>query len=316
MPMVSVQPLTSRQIEAAQALFQIVCPTRADLASTLAIEEANQAPSARPDRLVAIHAASQQVVGFAAYWRVRHAKYRLDLLVHPDRRGQGIGSRLLNHVLIDLNAIGATTVQARADAAASTSLSFLAHRGFVETQRMVELRLSLAAVDLSHHDLLVTKLAAQGITLSSLAAETAADPACWRKLVDLHNAALPDWPDPDPGPVEPLTPKAFQRLLAGYRVMAEAFSIAKHGEQYVGYSGLADPHRGRAVVESAGTAVRPEYSGRHIATVLKQACLAVARQRGYVTAVTRSANPAMVRVNEKVGFQRGAVEVRLVKPLP
>jgi len=50
-----------------------------------------------------------------------------------------------------------------------------------------------------------------------------------------------------------------------------------------------------------------------VATALKVLALTHARQQGWRAAVTRSASPAMIRVNEKLGFQRGRAEVRLVR---
>jgi GNAT superfamily N-acetyltransferase len=314
--MFGISPLAPGQFEAAWALIRTVYPTRSDPIIAQSHQDDRWAPHAGPNSWVVLHRPSQQVVGFGSFWRVRLTKYRLDLLVHPDWRLRGIGSLLLDHLLQGLNALGATTVQARVDAAEEASLTFLTHRGFSETQRMVELHLTLSEAALLRWDALASDLAAQGIAFRSLATAQETDPACWRKLADLHNAALPDWPDPDPGPVELVSPPAFQRQLAGWSVIFDAFFIAIHDEQFVGYSGLADPYPGQVVVESAGTAVRPEYRGRHIATALKVACLAAARQRGFGSAVTRSANPAMVRVNEKLGFQRGPVEVRLVRAMP
>lgn len=49
--------------------------------------------------------------------------------------------------------------------------------------------------------------------------------------------------------------------------------------------------------------------------MLKALCLNYAREQGWRFAATRSANPAMIRVNEKIGFERGRAEVRLVKKL-
>lgn len=48
---------------------------------------------------------------------------------------------------------------------------------------------------------------------------------------------------------------------------------------------------------------------------MKVLALSYARRQGWQTAVTRSANPAMIRVNEKLGFRRGRAEVRMVRRL-
>jgi mycothiol synthase len=94
-----------------------------------------------------------------------------------------------------------------------------------------------------------------------------------------------------------------------------AVRIASAGDLFVGYSGLGPEPREPAVVGSGPTAVRPDFRGRGVATALKFLCLADAQRRGYTVAASRSANPAMIRVNEKLGFRRGRAEVRLVKRL-
>ena len=91
--------------------------------------------------------------------------------------------------------------------------------------------------------------------------------------------------------------------------------MAKRDNQYIGYSGLARAPYAPQLVESGGTAVRPEYRSHGLATMLKMLALTYAHQHGYTTAVTRSVNPAMIRVNEKLGFQRGVSQVRLVRTI-
>ena len=132
-------------------------------------------------------------------------------------------------------------------------------------------------------------------------------PPVWRRY-------CPDWPDFDPGPVQFLEGDAFRRQLESYHVIHEGFFIAKDESCYIGYSGLGlRPGDVPGVVENSGTAVRREYRGLHLATVLKAHCLAYAQQHGYQIAATRSGNPIMVRVNENLGFQRLPGEVRLVR---
>jgi GNAT superfamily N-acetyltransferase len=81
----------------------------------------------------------------------------------------------------------------------------------------------------------------------------------------------------------------------------------------VGYSALTLNDAARTRAGSGGTAVRPESRGLGIATALKACCVGWARDHGIRRLVTSSGNPAMVRVNEKFGFRRTYVEVRLVK---
>jgi len=64
-----------------------------------------------------------------------------------------------------------------------------------------------------------------------------------------------------------------------------------------------------------GTAVLPAFRNRDIATALKIRVIEWARSNGVVTLWTASGSPPMIRINEKLGFQRTATEVRLVRRL-
>ncbi len=261
-----------------------------------------------------IDEATQRLVGSAAVRHERLDKFRVDLVVQPEWRGQGIGDQLLRHVETHLRSIDAGTVHTRLPEVATAALDFFQQRGFVETQRMCELRLNLRDFEPTRHMPLLAQIRASGFTISSLHDEEHENPRCWDELQELQNDVLVDWPDFDPGPVQRLEGDAFRRHLDSYHVIREGFFIAKDGQRYAGYSGLGI-REGDApgVVENTGTAVRHAYRGRHLATALKVHCLTFARQQGYEIAATRSGNPVMVRINENVGFQRWPGEVRLVK---
>jgi GNAT superfamily N-acetyltransferase len=66
---------------------------------------------------------------------------------------------------------------------------------------------------------------------------------------------------------------------------------------------------------SIGTGTRPEYRNLGIATALRLRVVAWARARDLTMLHSASGNPAMVHVNEKLGFRRTATEVRLVRRL-
>ena len=104
-------------------------------------------------------------------------------------------------------------------------------------------------------------------------------------------------------------------MFESLRTASDTFFLAKAGGVFIGYTALGPDHRDPDAIGTGPTAVRPEYRGRGVATALKTLALTHARQQGWRTAVTRSASPAMIRVNEKLGFQRGRAEVRLVRKL-
>jgi GNAT superfamily N-acetyltransferase len=63
------------------------------------------------------------------------------------------------------------------------------------------------------------------------------------------------------------------------------------------------------------TGVRREYRRQGVATALKVQTIAYAKQHGFREIVTKTANPAMLSLMEKLGFQHESGEVRLLKAL-
>lgn len=293
-----IRAIQPHDYEPAMALFVAAYPERVHETNTWALAEQQEAAR----RWVVTD--SEQVMGYGAIWRVRPSKFRMDLIVHLDWRRGGIGTQMLKQLAESASNAGAATLQARADDDADESLAFLERRGFAETMRMHRLVLHVAEADLTPFSGIEAQLAARGIVITTLHDEQAGEPALWEKLCDLYNDASHGWPDPDPGgPTESLSVDEFRDLINRWDIVPEKFFLAKQGDEYLGFTG------------GAGTGVRPACRNQGIATAIKVRAIAYARDLGGETIHTSSGNPAMLRVNEKLGFQRVSTEVRLVKRL-
>jgi GNAT superfamily N-acetyltransferase len=262
-------------------------------------------------------AAESSPAAYLSVWEVNTMKFRMDLIVHPAWRRHGLGGRLLDFLIAQAHAVGATSLQARPYSDGVDAVRLLEARGFRETMRMTGLLLDdIDAVALEPFSPLNTALEARGIEFTTLGAELRDDTESWRKLRDTNQAAQFGWPDPDPNPDgspnEPETMDAFRARAARFGMIPEACFVAKVGETYAGYSALTVSDKAGSRAGSGGTAVRPEHRGLGIATALKARCIHWAREHGVRRLETSSGNPAMVRVNEKFGFRRTYVEVRLV----
>jgi GNAT superfamily N-acetyltransferase len=249
----------------------------------------------------------ERVIGAGAWWPVRPGKFRMDLLVAAGWRRRGTGSGVLRHVAGGALAAGAVTLQARADRDDDEPLRFLAARGFTETMRMHRLELDVAGADLRPGEHTIARLAGQGIAIVPLDRELARGEACWAEFCRMYNAAREGWPDPDPGPGTPLLPSEFPRrhqaAAAEHGVGPWECFLAVRGNRYLGYTG------------ALGTAVDPAFRGQGIATALKGQAVSSARDHGVATLSSNTGNPAMVRVNERLGFRLVSTEVRLVRTL-
>jgi GNAT superfamily N-acetyltransferase len=301
---VGIRPLRRAHRDSAAALFAETHPERAY--ETARWDEPGES-TMWLRRAVAVAGTPERVVGYGALWQVWRHKFRIDLAVAAEHRRCGIGGLLLDWLVDQAHTAGAATVQARADSDWVPSLAFLHHRGFSETMRMHRLVLDVAAATLAPFADVERRLAAQGITLTNLADEhRRIGDACWVLLCDLHNDAREGWPnpDPDPGPAQPSTIEEVRRLHdRGDRDWPVPCFLAVRDGTYLGFAG------------SPGTAVRPSLRGLGIATALKVRVIVAARQQGITTLRSASGNPAMLKVNERLGYRRTTTEVRLVRPL-
>jgi GNAT superfamily N-acetyltransferase len=289
----------------AASLFCDAFPLRA-----LEVQTWREPPSATsPRRYVTRPGRSDEVIAYSALWRFRPDGCRFDLVVAPDWRRRGVGAELLAGLERDAATDGAITVQARADDDWTESLAFLHAHGFAETMRMHRQELRVEEAKLEPYREIEPRLARQGITISTLEHEEAREAACWTRFRDLHRATESGWVDPDPRPVpDPVwSPDEFrrrhQRAAAYHGIRSDGCFLAVQGDQYVGFTG------------AFGTGVHPAYRGRGIATALKTRAIDYARCTGVSTLSTASGNPAMLHINELLGFRRTSTEIRLVKPL-
>lgn len=238
----------------------------------------------------------------------------MDLAVAPGHRRRGIGGRLLGVLAGAAQAAGAATMQARAESDRLQVLAFLSRRGFAETMRMHRLVLDVANATLEPYSGVEPRLAAEGITLTTMDAEQhRIGEASWDRLCSAYHAAREGWPDPDPNPdpgVGPARPPAvaeFRRMYEQYARLLpepEPCILAVRGEEEV--AGFTCP---------VGTGVRPALRGRGIATALKARVIADVRERGLARLYSTTGNPAMLKVNERLGYRITTTEVRLVRRL-
>jgi GNAT superfamily N-acetyltransferase len=288
-----------RDADAAAALIAAEWPHRADEGEQLRRGEFQ--PDAH--RWAAADSLGGGLVAYAALWRVRGDRFRMDLVVAPEWRERGIGGELLRRILAAAEADGAATLQARTRESAIGALRFLHRHGFAETMRMTGLALDPRTIDTGRLAAYEQAAIGQGFAITTLAAEQRRDSACLHRLHELYDTAREGWPDPDPRPEppEPIGFDAFLRLLDTFPKDAESFFIATYSDRYAGFT------------SSLGTAMHPQFRGRGLATALKARLALHARAAGRTVLETSTGSPAMLRANEKVGFRRTWAEVRLVR---
>ena len=212
--------------------------------------------------------------------------------VVPERRRRGVGLALVTALSEHARRIGLGLLIGSVEEADEQSFAFLRRHGFDEVGRERAVALELGGVEAP---------APVGVEIASLDDRPELAEAAWR----VESEAVADVPAP-----EPLTAQSYERWRAdnldGPTALPDACVVALEAGRVVGYAGLV--RLDDTTAEHLLTAVLRPWRGRGIATALKQAQIARAKEAGLTRLLTTNdeTNLPMRRINERLGY----------KPLP
>jgi GNAT superfamily N-acetyltransferase len=250
----------------------------------------------------------ESVEAYAAVYALDKTHFRLNLLVAPESKRQGIGTKLFFRIEREAKLRGCRSLQARTIESMDGGLEFALANGFAEVHRMRGMSLRAEDFSFEKWNHLGKKLAAQRFVVTTLAEEIEAGKQPFEKLVELHKRAVEGWALIDPT-VSHRTGTGYLTEFFSSVKRPERVSIIKRREEYLGYTSAEKDN-------SLGTAIHPDYRGRGIATYLKACDLKLQIDDGVRYFESSTASPAMIRVNEKLGYKlNGLTEIRLVKIL-
>ncbi len=229
--------------------------------------------------------------------------YQLELRVHPDRRGHGVGHLLWQRLQEDLGGLLPISVRAWVRERCPEGLTFARRRRFAEVRRAGPWTLAVAKADLSALLPALARAAASGLVLTTLAEERKRRPECLPALHRLRVAVDADIPAAEPYPL--LSLKDFMREAEN--AWADGFLIVRRGDEYIGLSCLSQSPVDPCELHQAITGVRADCRHQGVATALKARGVQLARERGYARIVTYvdSTNAPMAALNQKLGFVGG-----------
>jgi mycothiol synthase len=313
--MLEIRHATPEDFFRISEIQNLVSPERPQSAAELLEDSANLDSKIKQQFFVALF--DQEIQGFMMYTQHQdhfHPQhFWLRAAVHPDFRRLGIGSKLLEAIRQELMPFDPILLQCSAQENRGFSLQFLAHHGFSEEWRRVNMMLDLEKFDAAPFEGLIEKLEVQGFAFKTID-QLRDDPERNQKLCDLGNAVSNDVPlgMPSTG----LSLEQFQKsILEVSWAREEAFVVAIFDGQYVGLNNLGVDSNGHSFVDVTG--VLPAFRGRGLAQALKLIGIEWALNQNIKKMFTANdlVNAPMLAVNEKFGFVHEPIHIRFGKKL-
>jgi GNAT superfamily N-acetyltransferase len=227
--------------------------------------------------------------------------FYVKVIVVPERRGRGLGTRLYEDALQVAHAYGATHLESTVREADTVSTLFAQKRGFQIVHHAFASTLDLASFDERLCEDLTERLQAEGFHFFSLA-EAGVTEENKRKLYEINR---------DSGLDNPGNDRSFPDFYAFTKNVfdaswfrADTQILAAHGDKWVGLSAIGIyPAEGYAY--NAFTGVLRDYRGRGLARALKLQTILLAKKEGlrYIRTDNDSNNAPMLAVNRKLGYK-------------
>ncbi|MFC4454667.1 GNAT family N-acetyltransferase [Deinococcus sonorensis] len=318
---ISIQPASAADLEAVAALITQLRPDRAISADELGSMDRDQRQLAYHHARWVLRGPREQLLGFGQYMQspgqYHPRKFVMDLLLHPDARGRGLGRQLYDTVLEGLRAHNPLSVRGAVREDDPSALQFFEQRGFREHKRYWTSWLDLTRFDAAPYARLQAQVAEQGVELLSVADLQAQDPSGWKvQLHRLFSEVRLDVPRSDPA--TPIRLEQYDEwVLQDPGFLPDGYLLARHGDQLIGSS---DVYRSAASPDLfiGLTGVRRAWRGRGVATALKLAGIRYAQAAGAERLWTdnESGNAPILRINEQLGFVREPALINLLKVWP
>lgn len=216
-----------------------------------------------------------------------------EAFVLPEHRGSGVGSALYREVAEWVQERGCIALETTVAEDDTASLAWADQRGFREIGRNSRLVLDLTTSSAP------AIACPEGVEIVTWAER----PELARGMYEVAREAYPDVPGEEGTPVD-----AFDVWLSkdmqGAGDRADATFIALAGGEVAGYAKLSLSSSDTKVAYHDMTGVRRSFRGRGIASALKRAEIAWAKEHGYGSLETNNEvrNEPIRRLNERYGY--------------
>jgi GNAT superfamily N-acetyltransferase len=256
-----------------------------------------------------------RMIGYGASYRapwVDPGQLASIFCVHPDFRGQGVGSMILSHIENWANEQEASVLLTIVMDWIDGSLPFVQKRGFSLDAHVFDLELALKQFESTKYAGFIQQVTNSGIQFVTLA--DLPEEESLHRLYDLFVETSKD----NPGQYDSLPPyeQWLKEFLPEETSRTDWVFIAVDGNRFVGVTQLFKTEE-KDVIYTNYTGVQKEYRGRGIAKALKLLSIDAAIQTGANTMTTDSEenNGPMQHINRSLGYIPGNGHYRMVKQL-
>ncbi|MFC3799201.1 GNAT family N-acetyltransferase [Cohnella sp. GCM10012308] len=256
------------------------------------------------------------IVGYVWSWRAPWTEpgyLNNTVVVKKEYRGQGIGERLVRHLLQWGEGLGAIKLVAEIWDDDPAARLFAEHRGFSVDRHAFQSVLELEHADerILNETGLFERLEAQGIRIRTFAEEGVTEEN-EAKIYQVYLETLADIPGFMGEVPDREEWSKWHLRVEGYAPERVLLAVDDNNGRYAAVSNI--PYK-----EATGgmyheyTGVRREYRGRKIAQALKTRAVQMAKRQGavYLKTDNDSLNGAILKVNQSLGYapQRGSYRI-------
>jgi GNAT superfamily N-acetyltransferase len=288
---------------------------------TIELEEYREKayPSGNPRVRYAVENATGQFIGTGGcvrpFWMNAPGVFVVWIMVDPEWRGRGIAQALLPRLETYGRAHGAVKLWADCREDQDSSIRFLEQAGFHTYGLRFVSMLDLSMFDEGRFTGTIERLQAVGFEFSNLTDERAINPAADRQLYELNAETGAEVPFPGGARLEMTYEQFRQMVFDGPEADPAGILIAKYLGQFAGLT-MVELGRNKPT-HTMMTGVRREYRGQGLALALKLLSFRLMKERGYRQTVTNNdtANPPILHLNEKLGYQKRPGDLQWVKLL-
>jgi GNAT superfamily N-acetyltransferase len=238
------------------------------------------------------------------FWQNAPGVYMMWIRIDAAWQRRGIGRAVLAKIEAYARQQGANKIRTDCREDQDYSIGFLKAMDFINFGLRYESELDLNAFDESKFGDVIDQAIANGYEFTTLAAERAIEPEADRLLYEVGWRTTLDVPIPGSTFSKPTFENFRALFLDGPDNDASGILIAKRNGQYVGHTiVMLLPDR---PAYTRMTGVLREHRGHDLALVLKLLSFRLMKERGYTLTRTTNdtANSAILRLNEKLGYQR------------